>query len=308
MYIIKQKPEDFAVKEITVIEPAKSGNFSYILMKKRNITTMDAIQQIADFLRIDVKHIGFAGIKDKNAVTGQYISVPAGQEKRLEHFKSRNIRLEFLGKGEKRISLGDLKGNSFEIVVRDAKEPGKLDRFVNYFGEQRFSENNIRIGRAIIKGELEKAAMICRERQVMDHLKRNKRDYVGALKRLPKKLLTLYVNAYQSYLWNLAVKEYLEENKNPDDSISVEILGFGTEFKDENIKNIYEKMMGKEKINQRDFIVRRMPDLSSEGDARKVFVEPENLRIEKIDRKTYRLSFFLPKGCYATELIRQMFG
>lgn len=65
--------------------------------------------------------------------------------------------------------------------------------------------------------------------------------------------------------------------------------------------------MEKEKIKQRDFIVRRMPDLSSEGDVRKVFVKPENLQIEKIDKKIYKLRFFLPKGCYATELIRQMF-
>lgn len=308
MYIIKQKPEDFAVKEVTAVKPGKEGNYAYLLLKKRDITTMDAVQHIADFLNLHVKHIGFAGIKDKKAVTEQYISLPAGHEKRLAHFKSSKISLEFCGKGDERISLGDLEGNRFEIIVRDAKkEPKRLERYVNYFGEQRFSENNIKIGKAIIKGELEKAAMVCRERQVMNHLKKNKRDYVGALKRLPKKLLTLYVNAYQSYLWNMAVEEYLKTGKGLDDSLTVEIIGFGTEFRDEIIKNIYEKMMRKEKIKLRDFIVRRMPELSSEGNARKVFVEPENLRIEKIDKKTYRLSFFLPKGCYATELIRQMF-
>lgn len=308
-YKIKQQPEDFIVKEVTSLEMGKEGNFSYLLMKKRNMNTIDAVQSIADFLRIPNKHIGFAGNKDKIALTEQYISVPAGQEKRLAGFRSSGIELEFLGKGNERISLGDLKGNNFEIIVRDcSREPKKLERFVNYFGEQRFSRNNIEIGRYIIKGKLEKAAMINMEKSVIGHLKNHPKDYVGALKKLPKKLLTLYINAYQSYLWNTAVEEYIEEagRKDLSDELSVEVIGFGTEFRDPKVKKIYDRIMEKEDITLRDFIVRRMPDLSSEGADRKVFAEVKGLKIEKIDGKTYRLSFFLPKGCYATELIRQM--
>ena len=310
MYRIKDKPEDFIVKEVSVIESGIEGNFSYFIMKKKDINTIDAVQRIADFLRLPNKHIGFAGNKDKKAVTEQYISVPAGHEKRLAGFKSRGIELVFAGKGQHRISLGDLKGNNFEIIVREcSREPRKLDSFINYFGEQRFSENNIKMGRYILKGKLEKAAMINREREVLEHLKKHPKDYVGALKKLPKKLLTLYINAYQSYLWNIAVKEYLKKagKDSFDKDLSVEVIGFGTEFKDSKIKEIYIHIMGKEKITLRDFVVRRMPELSSEGDIRKVSVEPENLKIERIDKKTYNLSFFLPKGCYATELIRQMF-
>ncbi|MBU0535629.1 MAG: tRNA pseudouridine(13) synthase TruD, partial [Nanoarchaeota archaeon] len=294
-----------AVKEVSLVKPGKSGNQAYYLLKKTNITTIDALQQIADFLRIGLKHIGFAGNKDKKAVTEQCISLPADLQKRLEGFKSKNIQLEFLGRGESRISLGDLEGNQFEIIIRDAsKEPKKLERFINYFGEQRFSENNITIGRYIIKGKLEKAAMINREPAVLAHLRHNPKDFVGALKKLPKKILTIYINAYQSYLWNTAVKEYLMTES---ENIDVEIIGFGTEFGNKRIKEIYSDLMSKEKITLRDFIIRRMPDLSSEGDKRKIFVEPKDLKIEKIDKKTYKLTFFLPKGCYATELIRQMF-
>ena len=178
----------------------------------------------------------------------------------------------------------------------------------NYFGEQRFSENNIKMGRYILKGKIEKAAMINREREVLEHLKKHPKDYVGALKKLPKKLLTLYINAYQSYLWNMAVKEYLKKagKDSFDKDLSVEVIGFGTEFKDSRIKEICLHIIGKEKITLRDFVVRRMPELSSEGDTRKVSVEPENLKIERIDKKTYNLSFFLPKGCYATTLIKHL--
>ena len=310
MYRIKDKPEDFIVKEVSVIEPGMEGNFSYFIMKKKDINTIDAVQRIADFLKLPNKHIGFAGNKDKKAVTEQYISVPAGHEKRLAGFKSKGIELEFAGKGQHRISLGDLKGNNFEIISREcSREPRKLGSFINYFGEQRFSENNIKMGRYILKGKLEKAAMINREKEVLEHLRKYPKDYVGALKKLPKKLLTLYINAYQSYLWNMAVKEYLKKAGKDgfDKDLSVEVIGFGTEFKHSRIKEIYRYIIDKEKIILRDFIVRRMPELSSEGDTRKVSVEPENLKIERIDKKTYKLSFFLPKGCYATELIRQMF-
>lgn len=310
-YTIKQKPEDFIVREITSIKPEKDGNFSYFLLKKRDRTTIEAIQQIADFLRIPLKDIGFAGMKDKVAMTEQYISVKRSDEDRLKNFRRNNLQLSFYGRGDSKINLGDLKGNEFEIIVRDAKEPKKISSFINYFGEQRFSANNDDVGKAIIRGNIEKAAKISRERQIIIYLKKHPNDYSGAFREIPKKILTMYINAYQSRLWNSTVEEYIKsvgKGMQGDDDMEVEILGFGTEFKNEKIKEIYLKIMKKEGITQRDFIVRRMPELSSEGDIRKVIVKPEKLKIEKLEKKKYGASFFLPKGCYATEAIRQMFG
>jgi len=315
-YKIKEKPEDFIVTEMTSIKPGKHGNYSYFLLKKTDYNTMSAIQRIANFLRIPLKDIGFAGTKDKKAITEQYISVKGGHEKRLENFKEEKMELKFLGKGENPISLGDLEGNEFEIIVRNAKEPKKLDKFINYFGEQRFGRNNREVGKEIVKGNLDKAVELIDDPAVKNFIKHNKNNYAGALKQLPKKILMLYIHSYQSYLWNEISKKYLNLSMPKGGSsgggrrvgnILIPLIGFGTEFQNKKIKKIAEELMKKENITLRDFIIRKMPDLSSEGNERKMLTEVKNLKIKKIDETTYRLKFFLKKGCYATELIRQMF-
>lgn len=307
-YKIKEKPEDFIVREITTIKPAKEGQYSYFLLKKTNLNVMDAVRRISDFLGIPLKNVGFAGTKDKVAVTEQNISVRGGFEERLSNLRSEGIELTFLGKGDSPISLGDLEGNGFEIVVRDAgKEPKKLSMFINYFGEQRFSQNNAEVGKAMIKGDFKKACEIMKENAVDAYLKSRPNDHPGALKQLPMKILTLYINAYQSSLWNSAVDEYLKKNKQREENLRMPVIGFGTEFNDPKTKEICEKIMKNESITTRDFIVRKMPELSSEGTERDVFAVIKDLSIEKIGDMAYMLKFSLKKGCYATEAIRQMF-
>ena len=74
MYKIKQIPEDFIVKEINDIILNNDGKYSYFLLKKKNYNTLNAIKAIAKKLKINEKDIGFAGNKDKEAVTKQTIS------------------------------------------------------------------------------------------------------------------------------------------------------------------------------------------------------------------------------------------
>ena len=115
------------------------------------------------------------------------------------------------------------------------------------------------------------------------------------MKRIPSKILKIYVHAYQSKLWNeLAEKTEKEE---------LPLIGFGTPELNKEIKDILKK----EEISPRDFIIREIPEISSEGDKRKVFAEAKDLKIKKIDEKTYEFEFVLPKGSYATEFIRQCY-
>ena len=75
MYQIKQKPEDFLVKEIPDYELDENGIYAYFWLTKKNFTTVDAIRTIANKLDIMMKRIGFAGSKDKIALTKQVISI-----------------------------------------------------------------------------------------------------------------------------------------------------------------------------------------------------------------------------------------
>lgn len=297
MHKTKQLPEDFVVKEISTIKPGDKGRFTYFVLKKKNYNTIDALKTLSQALRVPLKKFGFAGNKDKNAITEQTCSAQNVLPERLERLALKDITIKVLGKGDKPVSLGDLEANHFKITVRNIDElPEKKTRFLNLFGEQRFGKNNASIGKAIIKKDWKKAAELM-------SLEVEGNDYLGAIKKTPLKLLRLYVHAYQSLLWNkLAIKE--------KDKEKLPLVGFGT-TPCEKLRALMEK----EGITPRDFIIKEIPELSSEGTTRQVMAQAKNLEIGELEddelspgKKKTLLKFFLPPGSYATEFVKQLFA
>jgi len=339
MYKIKQIPEDFIVKEINDININDNGKFAYFLLKKRNYNTLRAVQQISKKLKINEKNIEFAGNKDKNAVTEQIISIYKGS-KSIQNIKIKDIELEYLGQSNEKVFLGNLKGNKFEITLRNLnnKDINKLKEKIenqvlmpNYFGQQRFSTYNHLIGKAIVKKNFKEAVNLILEsnsdfnEKIKGHLKtrenrrfsvpqksegffrERKNDFVGALKIIPLKLLKLYVHSYQSLIFNKTL-EQLTKNRIKIEKIPV--VGFGTEFENKEIEIMIKKILEKEKITLRDFIVRQIPELSMEGNERNTFIKVNDFEITKQNKdklnqnkEKLKLKFSLPKGCYATVLV-----
>lgn len=366
---IKEKPEDFIVREIPKLEfvkgfadrtgasderrclsgrkadrksatsgdkEAKQREYVYFWLKKRNYTTIRAIQAISRALRVSKKRIGFAGNKDKNAITKQVISIWRVPKENVERLRLKDIELEYIDSGEERICLGDLKGNQFEIIVR-----GKYDKetvlqrvkevekgFPNYFGEQRFgvAGNTHLIGKGIVKGDFEKAvkelllkgkkdpnwkdwkAMIkntpkyqSMEKAILNWLINYPNDFAGAIRVLPKNTRRIFVHAYQSWFWNKALEKSKKVKK------ELPIPGYETKLgRDEFSKNIRE-LIKKDKITLQDFKCKRMPELASLGEFRKSFIKPQKLKVVT-DKDMIKLCFNLEKGVYATTLLKEIFG
>ncbi len=323
MYIIKQFPEDFIVKEIFDLNGRlkEKGRFSYLNLIKRDYTTMKAVQIIAEKLNTDVRKIGFAGNKDRRAVTEQTISVLCDKNK-VAKIKIKDIKLEFLGYGDEPISLGEHKGNEFMITVRNFKSKPKMmciEFFPNFFDGQRFSRNNGQVGRLIITNKFKKAIELLRDKsldvdlntRIKEFLSKQSGNYIGALRLIPKKLLRLYVHSYQSYLWNKVAEILLRKSKK---NIELPVIGFATEFKNKMVKKVYDKILANENIISRDFILKQMPELSSSGTERNLFAKIYNLKILKISRdelnkNKYKIKiiFSLDKGCYATTALKYLF-
>ena len=318
MYKIKQIPEDFVVKELASHELDDSGNYSYFVLKKKNYNTLDAVKLLSKFLRVPIRYIGFAGTKDKNALTEQVCSVYRVPKEKLERLRLKDIQIIFIGKGKKPISLGDLKGNSFRIVVRNLTSRIKRKKIIvkkipNYFGKQRFSQSNIDIGRYIVKRNFQKAVELINQKEVKFYLEDNPGDFAGAIRQIPLKLRKMYVHAYQAHLWNRTAEEYLKTK--PMRNEKIPILGFSTELKQDSVGKIIRRLMNEEEITQRDFIIKNIPELSSEGGQRDLFVTPENVLIsepeeDELNKNRYKVNvgFVLPKGCYATTVIEELFS
>jgi len=171
---IKVLPEDFVVIEEPLPQIFEGRKHAIFLLKKRNWDTMAVIKEIAKRAGISHRDIGFAGTKDRHAITYQYISVPAGAREKVESVQIRDIQLRFVSYG-RFIKLGHLLGNRFRIIVRsvgeDAFERAKeiirelreKGGFPNYFGYQRFGERRVvnhLIGKLLLREEFEEAARL----------------------------------------------------------------------------------------------------------------------------------------------------
>ena len=193
MYQIKSVPDDFVVEEITKITKSaetakikwkmkmeklgrkkrKTNVYTVFLLTKRNIDIFKAILLISKKCGVNPKDFGYAGTKDKRAVTKQMISVPGSVAEKLRRINMTGLEITNIFESQKPIKLGDLAGNRFHIMIRniDPKDKDKVEKnirhiknkgFLNIFGEQRFGtprQVNHIIGRHIIKGDFKKAVI-----------------------------------------------------------------------------------------------------------------------------------------------------
>jgi tRNA pseudouridine13 synthase len=147
---IGPEPEDFQVDEVPLYEPCGEGEHLYVRFKKRGWTTRDATRAIADASGAPMNEIGSAGMKDKHAVTTQWISMPARRARPVESWElPEGISVEESSRHKNKLRTGHLKGNRFRIRLVDVV-PGALPlaerilaelrqrRLPNYFGAQRF--------------------------------------------------------------------------------------------------------------------------------------------------------------------------
>ncbi len=302
--IIKEHIEDFYVKEI--MEPQlSSGPFSYFLLHKENLGTFEAIEKLAKALHLPMKCFGYAGIKDKRAVTEQYLSIYKASKENVERLSLAGMTLRYVGSGKERISLGDHQGNYFRIVVRDLAEKKTLavDKMKNLFDSQRFGKTgkNYLIGKAIVKGDFTQAC------QLLD-LKIIENDPIRTLRTMAdRRMLRFYISAYQSYLWNQVVEQVADEK-------AVPVIGFLTKLASPRIRDIYEKLLHQEGVTTRDFLVPKMPELGNEGTERELCVRVVNFSAawdqDELHDGKYKatLSFQLPKGAYATLVVTTLFS
>ena len=317
--ILKQIPEDFVVDELPLFEPSGKGRFAICSLYKKNFNTEDALIILSKKLNVQRKNIGFAGTKDKVAITTQRISVVASKNK-IESFFYDGISLKFLGFHDEPISLGRLKGNKFTITVRGLLGSEKINydkKIINFFHTQRFQDNNVVIGKFLLKKDYKSAVNILRDdfsfgKKIREHLEKSNNDFVGALKTLPKKILSLFVHAYQSDLWNRAVLVLSSKNSLP---IVVPIPGFSDFSADDNTRMVLDQIMLDEGISSSDFLNRDIPYLCFEGSFRNTFVNLSDLVISDFvdddlnpGKKKIVLSFSLGKGEYATNVVEQLFA
>jgi tRNA pseudouridine13 synthase len=165
---LKRLNEDFIVTELPLQLPCGEGEHVWLDVEKNGANTGFVAQQLAQAAGVPDRDVGYAGLKDRHAVTRQWFSVHLPKGDTPDFTQLQHPEFKVLGQGRhlKKLRPGDLQGNRFRIVLRDvAGERGAVEANLravasqgvpNYFGAQRFGHDggNVAQGRAMLAREI----------------------------------------------------------------------------------------------------------------------------------------------------------
>ncbi len=350
---LKHKTEDFVVEEIgekwgtkiseefipnTIpnldnLDLSNSKEFLWCEMEKQNIDHFSAIKEVARLLNKRTNAIGYAGTKDKRAWTSQRISIFNPDMEKVKLFCHSKIILKNFKWNKRKIKMGYLEANHFKIILRDidkkdamkiVKHIRSIKWFPNYFGPQRFGAkgNNVKIGKLILKRKFEEVIREISEdsqRQgeyMKYHLERNPEDYIGALKKVDRKNILMFIHSVQSKIFNEILKTALSEGLDftKKGQTSCLLVGYKTKFYNGCLGEIEQQVLVSHNLKLEDFDIKEIPYLRIKGSFRKAVTEISDLGVETSDdeefegSKKIELKFTLPSGVYATTFLELFFG
>lgn len=191
---LRSSKEDFKVFELLPFTPNGEGEHLLIKIRKIGLNTLAVVRQLAKYFSVKDNLVTYAGLKDRFAVTEQWfgIHLPGKQVYDLSDFNFDGVEILEYARHNKKLRIGSLSGNRFEITLRNVSDCNELARrwqavssfgVPNYFGEQRFG---------IDGGNIEKAKALFDGQKVKDKKKRG-----------------IYLSAARSYLFNHQINNRL---------------------------------------------------------------------------------------------------
>ncbi len=319
---IRVEPEHFQVIEQLPFEPDGVGGHVWLKIQKRGINTDWLAGELAKFAGVPQVAVGYAGLKDRHAVTTQWFSV---NMEGVEHpnwaeFATDDISIVEQTAHGKKLKRGVLAGNQFKLILsnvsgdsehwQQALELVKKQGVPNYFGEQRFGHNGSNLNRAdhwFVTGKAPK--------------KRNQKS--------------IYLSAGRSWLFNLILAQRIKAN-NWNQALVGDVMAlagtkassFVCDAVDDTLKARVASMdihptgalwgRGRspnhsESLQLEHDVLSDWSDwqqglekagLSQERRALRLF--PEHFSWQFLDEAQLELQFFLPAGSYATSIMREL--
>ena len=380
---LKHRPNDFRVRELLKDDVlVEAGPHNVYKVTKRKLTSLEAAEVLADMANVPAGDVAMAGLKDRQGVTEQFMSIPGGKRVSLHRPE---LKIVAVGKALVPLTAENSYGNAFEVRLRDLS-PFERKRLLahrhvvgrlgvpNYFDEQRFG--NLRHGQGWVAKELmlgnEETALrnllcaesdhdagrigafkralrsawgdwsACREvagkygehHSVFEHLRQQPQDFPGAFFHISSRLRLIHLYAFQSHIWNRAVAAYMAELSGdggarvgstlegpqvfPDRKLDVDLDWDGAlRLPGEGLEDVtidsqrkwLERALADEGLTPEQFRIQGISGFQLKGEDRRLFIRPRNLKVE-LERGadpracSARLTFELPRGAYATLVVR----
>lgn len=164
--VLKQRPEDFIVEEIPSYTPSGEGEHIYLGVQKTNMPHTEMLAVLGRHFHVDESAIGFAGMKDRVAVTHQTVSIHLPVDRPVGELRHERLALMWSKRHSNKLRRGHLRGNRFSIRIRDVDpmqvrsvkkrmEELAVRGIPDYFGDQRFGYrvNNQLLGLLHARGD-----------------------------------------------------------------------------------------------------------------------------------------------------------
>jgi tRNA pseudouridine13 synthase len=156
--VLRETPDDFEVTERLGFEPSGDGPHALLLVQKRGLNTLDLIAHVAAAAELRPREIGYCGLKDRHALTRQWLSVPAAAAAAALDWGGDDWSVLEVRHNRRKLRLGAHRGNAFVLRIRHldgdtAALPGRIAGIAaagvpNYFGPQRFGQGGDNLRRA----------------------------------------------------------------------------------------------------------------------------------------------------------------
>jgi tRNA pseudouridine13 synthase len=318
--ILRAQPSDFFVEEQLGFELSGSGEHAWLWIEKENLNTVDAAQRLARFAGVRERDISYAGLKDKNAVTRQWFSLHLlNREPDWSAWDDPALRILRSERHDRKLRRGAHRANRFEIDLRAVTGDGVAfeqrlrevgtQGVPNYFGEQRFGRD----GR---------------------NLELARRWIAQGRPRLQRQQLGLNLSTLRSFLFNTVLARRVEDNNwcTPLEGEVFALRGSSSVFVQPLDAALQSRIdagdvylsgplpgtastpapLGAVAELERDCLaahsdlVEALVASGVESARRSLRVVPLDWHAEQRDEDTWRLRFSLPKGCFATGVVREL--
>ena len=315
--LLKAECADFVVKEQLGYDMSGDGEFVAVKVRKTDCNTLFVGEQLAKFAGISARNMSYAGLKDRKAVTEQWFSLqmPGQPTPDFSQFSLEGVEILDVTRHQRKIRIGSLQGNHFEILLRNVKETDELkvrldflakNGFPNYFTEQRFGRDGNNLTQALrwANGEI----------KVKD---RHKRSF--------------YLSAARSEIFNLIVSKRMELNLAQQILVGdvLQLNGSHSWFvvdESEDLAQLQQRLaqqdvlltaplIGEEEKSAVDFeheifaqhqaLFALMRQERMKAARRPILMHPQYFQWQ-FEPNGLRLQFALPAGSYATALIREL--
>ncbi|MDO4627508.1 MAG: tRNA pseudouridine(13) synthase TruD [Pasteurellaceae bacterium] len=315
--VLKATPADFIVREHLGYELTGDGEFVAVYVRKTDANTLFVGEKLAQFVGISAREMSYAGLKDRHAITEQWfcLRMPGKAMPDFSQFQLGGVEILQVTRHQRKIRIGSLAGNHFEILLRSISEQPdliarlediKAQGFPNYFTEQRFGRDGHNLTQALrwangeikVKDRKKRSFYLSAARSEVFNLVVSERLKQGlATQVLPNDIVQLT----GSHSWFIADEQedltLLQQRlQQKDIQLTAPLIGdnsqLACQLENEIVvqHHILQALMQQERLK-----TARRPILAQAQDLHWQF-EPEGLR----------LSFYLSAGSYATALIREL--